>query len=114
MSELDLPLDALALRLASEIKDKEFVGRVEDVQIKKDAYGRRIMQFTVYNEKYGNIVIALSPSYTNLAVQNLKRMGIKKVKDIIGKTFKFKKMKLQKAKEHYTDPYPRYIPVEIC
>lgn len=109
---LDLPLDSLRLRLASEIKEDEFIGLVEDVQVKKDAYGRRLVQLVVYSEKYGEVVIALSPSYTNLLVDNLKKLGYKRLGDIVGKEFVFKRVKLNKAKSHYTDPYPRFIPVD--
>ena len=110
---LDLPLDSLKLRLASEIDKEEFVGTVVDIQMKKDAYGRRLLQLIVESELYGQVVIALSPSYINLLVDNLKKLGFNKLSDILGRTFKFRRIKLPKAKKHYTDPHPRFIPVEV-
>ena len=113
MSELDLPLEALTLNLASNIDKDEFIGEIEDVKLKKDRHGRPMLQLWVMTEKYGRVVIALSPSYTNLAVQYLRKMGFEKLGEIIGRTFKFKKVKLEKARPEYTDPYPRFIPVEL-
>jgi len=113
MSGLDLPLDALKLRLASELDVDEFVGEIVDVNVKKDRHGRTCLQLHVYTPQYGRIVIALSPSYTNIAVENLQKMGFRVLSEIIGHKFKFKRVKLQKARAEYTDPYPRFVPVEI-
>jgi len=96
---LDLPLDSLKLGLASQVDTDEFVALVEDVTIKKDRHGRQMIQLIVYSEKYGRIVIALSPSYINLMVDNLKKLGFTKLGEIVGKEFIFKRVKLPRAKK---------------
>lgn len=111
--ELDLPLDALAMRLASDIKEDQIVARIDDMKIKKDRHGRPMLQMWLYSDKYGRIVVSLSPSYTNIAVENLKKMGFKKLSDVLGHVFVFKKIRLEKARPEYTDPYPRFVPVEL-
>jgi len=112
---LDLPLDSLTFKLASEIETDEFVGTIVDINIKKDRYGRQMVQLVVdtLEPRVGRVVIALSPSYTNILVDNLKKMGFERLKDILGLTFKFKKYQLPKARKEYTNPYPRFIPYQL-
>jgi len=114
MSKFDLPLEALKFQLASELVKqgvREFVGEVLDIVVKKDRHGRPTLQLHVYSQEHGRIVITLSPSYTNLAVENLSKLGFTKLSEILGHRFKFELVKLDKVRNDYTDPYPRYIPV---
>lgn len=113
---IDLPLTSLQFVLASELARKgvkEFVGEVMDVQIKKDRHGRPTLTLYVHTDQYGRIVISYSPLYTNIVVSNLTAMGFKKIGDIIGRKFKFQIYQETKRRPDHTNPYPRFVPVEL-
>jgi len=109
--EIDALFNLVAYKLASEIKEDVIAARVEDFRVKKDRHGRDILIVMLFTHKYGKIPVSYSPQYAKLVYEKLKEMGAETIDDFIGQCFEFKRMKLEKARSDYTDPYPRFIPV---
>lgn len=112
ISSLDLLMRSVAYTLASEITEDRIEAKVETYRIKKDRHGRDILVIYLKNPIYGRIVVAYGPQFTKMLYDKLKELGISKANEFFGHCFEFEKVKVQKIREDYTDPYPRFLPVK--
>ncbi|NPA96972.1 MAG: hypothetical protein GXO32_05170 [Crenarchaeota archaeon] len=110
MSSIDKLIDQVAFKLASEIKDPEITCRITDYRIKHDRHGRKMLVLYLKCLEHGTVVVSLSPMYAKEFRQRLKDLGIETIRDMLSVCYVFERVKLAKAREDYTDPYPRYLP----
>jgi len=109
---LDQLLNQVTFKLASEIGDQEIVCRIQDYKIKVDRHGRKMLQLMLKCKGHGTVIVALSPSYAKEFGARLKKLGVEKISDMMSVCFIWEKFKPPKAREDYTDPYPRFLPKE--
>jgi len=102
----------VAFTLASEIKEDRFAGKVSEYNIKTDRHGRKILLLFIETPKYGRVVVAYSPMFAKMLYERLKQLGIEDVSEFFGQCFEFERVKAEKVREDYTDPYPRYLPIK--
>jgi len=99
------------VKLASEVKEDTVICRVDTVKTRYDKYMRKVVQIYAYCDTYGTVVFNYSPQKARMLVEAFKKMGIEDY--IVGRCFEFKKVKVDKMREDYTDPYPMFTPVKI-
>jgi len=104
-------LEKVIVKLASEIKEDRVACLVEDVRVKRDKYLRPVVQLFTRCEKYGRIIFNYSPQKAKMFLEAIKKLGVEDT--VVGRCFEFQKVKVQKMREDYTEPYPAWIPIKI-
>ena len=112
ISSLDLLMKSVAYTLASEITEDKIEAKVESFKIIKDRHGRDVLVLFLKSMIYGKIVVAYSPQFAKMLYDRLKQLGITKANEFFGHCFEFEKVKMQKVRKDYTDPYPRFLPIK--
>jgi len=111
LSDLELLVKQVAYTLASEIQADRIAAKVEDYKIRKDRHGRDILVVILYTHTYGKIPVSYSPQFAKLLLERLKQLGISKINEFLGNCFEFERVRIQKVRADYTDPYPRFLPI---
>jgi len=104
-------LEKAVIKLGSDIKEDTAICLIENVRTRYDKYGRLVVQLFLHCSKYGKIIFNYSPQKAKMLLEALRTLGIEDT--IIGRCFEFKKVKVEKMREDYTEPYPAWIPSKI-
>ena len=105
-------LESVTFKLASEIKDEKIVCRIDGIRRKVDRHGRDVVVLRLSCKGYGNVISVYSPQKARMLVEAFKQIGISEDTPIIGKCFEWKRTKVPKVREDYTEPYPVYLPTK--
>ncbi len=109
--EGDISIDELpdsVIVLSSELPD-EVIGTVTRAEYTTDRYGRQIIKFRVLLSDGRETVLTYPPSTFNTFKSYAKKLGINKLSEFVGRTFKFKRLAINSTRFNVR---PRHFPIE--
>jgi len=109
--EGDISIDELpesTIVLSSELAD-EIIGTVTNAEYTTDRYGRQIIKFRVLLDDGRETVLTYPPSTFNTFKSYAKKLGITKLSEFVGRTFKFKRLAINSTRFNVR---PRHFPIE--
>jgi hypothetical protein len=104
-------LEKVVIKLGSDIKEDTIACLIESVRTRYDKYGRLVVQLFLHCSRYGKVIFNYSPQKAKMLLESFRTLGIEDT--IIGRCFEFKKVKVEKLREDYTEPYPAWLPSKI-